>query len=147
MPCATMPRGHKDPNCPNCQGRSFPPDGGLPEDYMICRICEEPESEFIDWYKGRWPEAYAKWEGRNAQRRVWADHERLAPSIILTWRNGAYYVSEPNFLGEGESVRLLVSAPPIQVEQDYDCACEVECGDVPEDEDKPNAECKGLKGS
>lgn len=49
-------RGKKNPDCPNCGGRSF--SAIDPIDYEICRLCESPESEFIQWYAAKWPEAY-----------------------------------------------------------------------------------------
>jgi hypothetical protein len=42
--------------------------------------------------------------------RKYADPKTLPDEIVLTWRDGAYYVSEPNFLQEGESIRLRLAA-------------------------------------
>jgi hypothetical protein len=54
--------------------------------------------------------------------RRWADTASLPREVILTWKNGAYYVSEPNFLGEGESVRLRVEEQPDDYEgESVDC--------------------------
>lgn len=47
----------KNLDCPNCGGRSF--DAIDPHEYSICKLCEQPESEFIQWYSKKWPEAYA----------------------------------------------------------------------------------------
>ncbi len=45
--------------------------------------------------------------------RKYADIVDMPREVTLTWKDGAYYVSEPDFLQEGESVRLAVlPAPP-----------------------------------
>ncbi len=41
----------KDPNCPNCGGRSYNVCTPDPE-YYLCPYCEEPDEVFIAWHKG-----------------------------------------------------------------------------------------------
>ena len=52
----------KDPNCPNCGGRSFSmtDDSG----YVTCNLCERPTEEFHAWYRSKWPEVYEAWKSQ-----------------------------------------------------------------------------------
>ncbi len=44
--------------------------------------------------------------------RKYAAIRDMPREVTLTWKDGAYYVSEPDFLQEGESVRLAVLPAP-----------------------------------
>jgi hypothetical protein len=58
----------KDPNCPNCGGRTFSPIDPDPDFPLICGLCERPDAKFIEWYIShpRRRKAYEAWQDDGA---------------------------------------------------------------------------------
>lgn len=54
----------KDPDCPNCGGRSFDASGGSDE-YFECELCERPTEKFHAFYQLNWPATYERWASKD----------------------------------------------------------------------------------